>query len=884
MCPECITLTSCKSAGLKEKLEQADLVGDGRLHSLLADLGTPTGFPQILTPIVDTASKVELPLETPTEQIGNKYWQTHDDSVDKINQEEHMYAFPSSFLGETPPPFSATEPLFAEDLSNFTSLPSPSTMSNTDSFNDAQMVKVLLAPEKSSFDPNEVGAIVDGKRKMSCVFNVKTAEYEPPPLSLSKELQLITDINKTKITNTVWGILESRLSASDFQEVDITNIGKLVLLDYMEKVRFNGEDFYKEPLVILFESALVVLNNTASEVILMQAIDVDDRISSVYADEANESIIINFTILQLPEICFDTGSKIILQKWTKILKILMATANSRDNDSSEMATFWQPQKASAVSNHIPLIQVSTNAWNILADYDEDSIPESVRKFNRLITKGLDLPFDYLNRQISKPEGAPVNLILTIPLYNSEDSEFSDSQYVDKVKSIIRSAFNLLGNEDKIGLVFLSKNASDLLLGHYYGMATKSWHGWKDVLSSITETCISNNDSQQWSEGLHYLEILVNIGFSKADDCINEIIFATSEILSELNSSISRMKRSLQQSSQKGRKVSISVSQAIQQICEDSNAMFCGILLADEFRYSTTEKLVHHNKLVNSNKPGVYCNRIKDFLVLDLDDYKEVLETILCGLDNITVREISTSIHFPPEVKLLEVEFQGELIKVGKDKQSITLRLSNLQSGYDKSFMFTVGIQLDGIDNRVITKGGKISIATAETHILSNSFSNESLLTTNLDVRLAPDEQRLMDAYTPLSLTISNNKDQEMNEVAINVKLPIVSRLSAVSDAFFIKRKMELQVATTIKNVIFQTREFNFSTKEAMKMKIKEVINEIWGLSKSCNESNTANAGNSNFKVWSEQLIDELTDIMEGYSLRNHQLSTHKSFCCYLAIL
>ncbi|VEU23588.1 DEKNAAC104719 [Brettanomyces naardenensis] len=655
-------------------------------------------------------------------------------------------------------------------------------------------------------------------------------------------------------------------------------MGKLVLFDQMENVRFNGTS-HENPLIFIFESVIVILNSEASEIVLMQKVNNEERVSSVYADETNNSIVVNFTTLQLPEITFDTGNRILLQKWTKILKLFVERTKGDDNHPF----YGRSAKSTTIGDFVPLIQVSTNSWNLLSDY-QDAIPESIRKFNKLTSKGLELPFDYLNRQISRPQRVPINFILAIPLMNPEDSETSNSAFVKDVQKMLGTVFESLEEKDRIGLIFLGKNEIDTSLGHYYGMAPKSWGGWREVLNSITEASVSNNSSHdQWSEGLRYLETLVNLGFLHDNDSINEIVFISSEITGNRDEPILRWVSDQSSSGwrTKRRRTSITVGQLIEEVCSKYNATFCSILLADEFKFGTEEQLNHHRTLVQGKTPGVYTNRLKEWMALDFRDLQGLLERILSCLQDITVRQIITTLKVPEGVRLLGFEDEGEILSIGEEQNEVQINFTNLESGYDRSIMFTVGIELDKLDQ--MEKGGKFSVASVQAKILPSAYSGQSLLTSDLDVRLAPGDIGQIARSAPLNLTISS-KDMHVSEGSDNVKLPIVSRLSAVSDAFFIKRKVELLVSSTIKDTIFNTKVFNYTAKENIKMKLKELINQIGELSKTSNESNTANISNNNFKGWADDLIEVLGDILEGYSMRNHQLSNHKSFGCYLSCL
>ncbi|VUG17443.1 DEBR0S2_07316g1_1 [Brettanomyces bruxellensis] len=871
ICPICAKKAFCAHGELEDKLLKTKLLNSAKAWistDLQSETATPTSAPELPETQFTMSDSSFTPLKTPESQIGDRFWD---------NMKEQVVTAPQKSSDSSQEPLSATMPLFAEKSS--LCLPSPSTVDTSSSLSNPKLVKVSLNPEETCISLDDMSADGHNEYLLSAVINIKTAAFEPLPINQPKTEKIITDVNKSKILNSLLDVLKSRLSENDQQKLDVANFGPLVLFDYMNSISYTGVS-YHWPLIMLFEFALIVLNSEASEVILAQKLGEGDIISSVYTNHKNDTILINMTTLQLPEIRLETDGKVMLQKWSNVLKHFVNNDQCEIPNRADATVIGAKFHGNGPSDHVPCVLMTTNAWSLISDRD-DSIPDEIQKINKLESNGLELPFEYINKRLPKPERASLKLILVLPMVKSKESELTDGQYASKIRQVIKCVFDKLEDGDSVGLVFVGQKAlQDSNLGHYYGLVGKSWPGWKDILSSITAESVSQHEegNSQWTEGLKYVNTLLKVGFEQEDKTIRHLIFVTTQAIDDSCFSIPafmenehNIQNPFCETSQPN-KTSVSIDMAINQICSKYHASFSSILMADEFRYTLSQYMTNHQVLNGTKADMKYNNFLREFLVLDLADLEATVESILGHLNNATVKNLDISLATPSGIELREFEFDGEMVK-SESSDSLRIHIINLESGYNVSLMFKVAIQLDRLDHKILEKGGKVSVAVAKSSMLALQSTAEVCTISPLDIRIMPVGKNI-DA-TQLNLTIRNSFDVR------DVELPIVSGSRSVKDVCFMKRKMQFMVLDVLKKYIFGASKFDHAQKEAIMVHITDLVSKLDNLEISCNHSGGSSMGIDVFKNWVNTLTELLEECKEGYSLRNYQLSNYRCFNYYL---
>lgn len=860
LCPQCNSKVTCDSNDLRLKLLQADLLnvtGDiaqqANNSNLPACIQTPIGT-HIMSPITTFASSpaFSIPIRTPESQIGEQFWaRSVTPEVDSGASTANTTDISSSVS------ILATEPLFSNKVAP--PLNSPSTTGSSAIFDHTQLAKISLIPGKSHIMVDDLQS--DKNSVISAVLNVKAASFEPAPISQNEEEQTITHINKGKVMDTVLTVFEQKLTPQSCEKLDVANWGSLVIFDYMKSVTYNGENF-NDPLIFLFESALVILDSQVSDILLMEKLDDQDRISSVYVDEVSDSLVLNITSLQLSEIAFETDGKVMLRKWAKVFRLFRLKGKSSLSNHSDCVE----SKVLQISEFIPLVQVSTNAWGLLPDASE-CIPGKIKKINKLQSKGLVLPFDYQSKKLSRPDRIPLNLILVLPLVQYSDAELSTTDFLLQMKDVILSVFNMLRKEDKIGLVFSEMaNVEENELGTYYGLAPKKWPGWKKTLDLLNENCISKKEKRsnnQWKRGLCSVEILSSLGFKKSKNVVNQVIFVTTEPI----------RRGLQHDTKslypvKKCKKSVQMSEVVHQLCNKFDASFTTILLADEFQFNIAELLQAHSIMIRSDRNDEISNLITEYLSLDPKDLQVTIRSLLQQLNNIIIRNMHISLKVPSGVKLVSFEQEGKLEPYYED--AISINLEDVNSSFSKTFMFRVELDPKKLNPNILEKGGKISLAVAKADMMANELESGAPVVSSLDIRIQPkeDEVARVIAQTPISLKISSD--------ANDVEVPIVSSPPVLNSIFF-KRKIQLLIHEFLWENILSVADFDQETKSKIRVSIKKLNEQIWKL------GNTAgNENGGQISDWIHSIQAKLTEIGEGYSMRDYELSNYKALGYYLA--
>lgn len=426
-----------------------------------------------------------------------------------------------------------------------------------------------------------------------------------------------------------------------------------------------------------------------------------------------------------------------------------------------------------------------------------------------------------------------------------------------------------------------------------------------MLGLITENVITEegdlSPSSLWEQGTKYIELLASIGFNnhgaKKFNYLHQIICISSELLKDAkltNHVIKNRKKRNQDDFMRERKKNFhkEINERILHLCTAFDANFNLILLADEFKYEVYEilsmnrylKQRFHNELDHYK----FDNKFKMQIALDFVNLGEIIDSLLEGFHSTIIRELETYISFPRCVSLKSFESIGnnpESLKVDDCKTKTNeycIKLKNLPSGYDRSLLFNLELDLDSC---AIRNQYKVAIANSLTKFVSDKDTSQ--LESQADLKLILNESNIESNITfNLNLEESNDSDFSFGgaiarKFGSDLNLSIVSKLSNVSDAYYIGRKIQLLVAEKLCSVVLEVEDFDISARDHAKATLSDLTHTIWEYANLCNSSNTNNMKDQNIEKWSESLIQRLEDIIDGYSLRNYQLSNMKCMFLFL---
>lgn len=746
-----------------------------------------------------------------------------------------------------------------------------------------EMAKLLFAPEYSTINISD-----KSKADIGCVVNISVPEFESS-IQFDKKEQIKTQIGKNKITNAIIDRVNESVYNS---EIDFSTCGSLILFDFIDiTIKFN---MFTNCQVYLFELSMIILNNDGTQLILSQTLNSQTFISSIYSNE--NDIIINLNSIKIPSIKFTSDNKILRHKWYVTLNKMMKKISTADT--------------------IPLIQTSTNAWMLIStDDDNDVLPHEIKVFNKLISRGLDLPSGFLKRQILRPDTIPLTLIVAIPLINSEDYGLENNEYADVIKGMISKLIKSMHEDDKLGVVFIGNHINNSsTLGNYYGCVSKSWVGWDTMLDSITENVVSEEGEFAaewlWNQTFKYIELLASLGFNKVGtqniDSLHQVICISNLLIGDFNSQESNKGKNsgflTENPFLKKRKQETDTyfNERILNLCNKYDVNFNMILLADEFKYEVNQIFEMNKYLKQQNQEHLakellkYDNKIKLSVALDFENLDAILQSLLDVSHDTTIRKLETCISFPKYITLKGVEelnSMGGIVNIveGNENGKYVIQLQNIPSGYEKSLLFHIHIDLEEENN---FSNYKTLIASSKTRFIINKEITE--FDTQGYIKFIPKDSNVESNIT-LNLSIEKaNKDGEViietakesfmeNDSESDLNLSIVSRLSNVSDAYFIRRKIQLVVAAKLREVVLEVKDFDTLEKERAKNILSDLTHTIWEFANSCNSSNTINIRDNSIEKWAEKLNEELEDIIDGYSLRNYQLSNMKCMSLFLEI-
>ncbi|KAG7859276.1 hypothetical protein KL939_002176 [Ogataea angusta] len=785
-----------------------------------------------------------------------------------------------SSFPEFPPPSPKTQPLFFDSpiISTFPSTISATPYASAFPAGSLAEAKIEIIPEFSKIILANEHAIPK-YYDLSCVLNIKSLDYEPSLSELPEDRKNREWDRKQEIAKEVIHNFESRLHPDS--ELDVAKLGHLVLFDIFVSVSIDGNS-YRHPQVYFFDRRLLILSESGNE--LVQNIYIMDKLSTVFDDESKLEITLNLASLSVPDVELKSENKLIHDKWLKMLSRVVrraqrqprANANNpfvaenpfEDREFGPSNLF--SKDSLSLSREVPLIQMSTNAWGLL-ERNEKVIPEEVLKFNKLVSKGLDLPLGFVKRQVSKPDSDPLILILVVPMVNNGNSCLDDADYTSEIRQLITQTLESLQPEDKLGLVFLGNKRPESLLGNYYGCMSPHWEGWSEVISNIecyTSAAgdeVQNSDYNMWQDGLKYVSLLATTSFPKTGPHIHEIIFINTERVKtvhyfEENTTVDRLWGRYNRKPQK------SVSEMVTTLCDEHCATFHSVSLFDEYAYHPQELLDHYHGIMGSSKTHVRRS-VEHHLALDFDNLQLLIKRLVSQFHSVSISQLRTRIEVCEGVRVTEIERHGQLEAADLRGLFEVVNLNNVPRSFEKSTMMNVRIDLSSFTVEELKHGLKVDLLKTVTSI--DVHSGRKQFSGVASIRMSLDNAVSNAATMPLNLLVTNPGLEKAQ-----FSLPIVARLSAVKDAVFVKRQIELLINGVLLSEVFSKKTYGHSSKEEIRAALKNMMNKVWELVKSCNSSNTSNM--RTIEEWSETLNDEVQQIIDGYSMRNYNLS---NYCC-----
>ncbi|ODV85292.1 hypothetical protein CANARDRAFT_7933 [[Candida] arabinofermentans NRRL YB-2248] len=852
------------------------------------------------TPLVATSTPID-PL-TPSEQIGME---------SEAYKAQLKLSVPKRFcdatsLGESPTskrlPLRENSPMVSTFPSSSLAGKADSTITPHFSFNFDSLfgAKAEMVPEYSKIifpSESSIGEHYD----LSCVLNIKSSDYEPSLSSLPENKY--SEILESKLQITKELIQGFERNIDNKKDLDVANLGELILFDYMQSVSV-GSSSYELCQAFLFENCLLILDGFGNKV--LQSIDIKKQFSSVFGDPKDELITISLASLKLHEIIMSSENKVIQNKWVKQLTRVLkekkrvnsvVSAKSLSDSISSIHSIGSPyssfnnQSFQSIAKNVPLIQMSTNAWGLLA-HNESLIPPDVLKFSKLVSKGLDLPTEFMKRQITRPDATPLSLILAIPVVNSADYYLDDEEFTSEIKNFVSNVLKSLNPEDKLGLVFVGNKPESSRLGNYYGCATSSWENWEQIIDSI-ECYTPEGDeeylSSAWENALKYIQLLSVTCFG-VEDAINHaksiraVVLVSTNIMEDLhNTEEIRLKDNTDVPHTKEQ--NSSVSRMATKICKDYSAQFHSVLLADEYRYSPSELVSHFKAITCSQNADSPQLNIKQHLALEFDHLNELLIKLIDKFHNVTVSKLTSTLKMAKGVELIQFEGEERASSNNSTSDVLNIEYNNIEIGFNRSLMLKLRINLRLIPLSSIKEGCIIDLLENTTSIQSTWSPPLKKETTTVcketfSIKLSINRSNSISSTQPLSFLISNQEKDSAEEL----ELSILPRLSAVKDAAFVERKIEMLIIDAFKKEILSESNFTHVVKDKIKASLNNLSTEIWNLVKSCNNSNTSNITKHNIKSWSEELIDLLSEVADGYSMRNYHLSNYMAVAKYFELL
>ncbi|ANZ73270.1 BA75_01606T0 [Komagataella pastoris] len=417
-CPECACQTEPMEETISMNLVQDKLLNASTTSSFSSVLGTPAQLnDQFFFPdsAVSTATSIDFEQSKSANTLcvfpefgdssrGYKSLETpRDRAIDTLLSPPVL--FRSTF-------YSKENSLFAGDYSN--------TLTNRNQiFRELSSPQLKIVPIIDKITINDV----DPTFELDCTVSIKGPYQSSIRVLSDQDLQKKEDI-QNDILNTIGSSIDEPL-------------GTLLLFDIFQVGVDESE--WSQLLIVFFEKMLITMDVKGKQVVGKVAVDTISSITS----QMEDTLILNLTLLSLPELILYSKDMTLIDKW----RIVLGKALKKVNQC------------------IPPRSLSLNGWNLLQD--KSLIP------NR---DSQDL-YQQVKDQMLTNISLEVDLIICIPLITNHSKELRT--LFKTLLTTLQTQNKTMNQKNRIGLVLLGKRKAN-----FVGCIDPEWEKWDEYLSEI----------------------------------------------------------------------------------------------------------------------------------------------------------------------------------------------------------------------------------------------------------------------------------------------------------------------------------------------------------------------------------------------------------------
>jgi cyclin-dependent kinase inhibitor FAR1 len=605
---------------------------------------------------------------------------------------------------------------------------------------------------------------------MSLMLNIFTNELKNDEVS-SDDAGL-----KMKINNKVVSLLQKQIT--DSKAVDFNKLPQLTMFDHFEISLdgFSWESVY----AFIFSDVLLIINQEFDSIIGTVLL-MEHFTNSVVQDE--KTLTLYFSTVTLPELQIRSQSRVVLPKW------------------DDFFTYKLKQ-----GKKVSLMQMTTNSWNLVDDIDIH-IPEEITKFNSLMEKGLDLPLNLMKLMLPQPQRLPVNLIVSVPLFNT--TQLDNAEYLRNVKQSLRLILDELESQDKFGLVILGRSGQRVLSpkeSTFFGMTSSEWQGWDEIIDEL-----ESYNSREMGDLNSLVKSLKNLALT----------------VSELSDEASVKKLVILRCTN----VSIPIDTEFQWLLDQGFSIY-DHLISDKYD-ALTESLF--NQLSDSHGRQQY----QMFRHNDLEHFQNSISKMMNTFKRTYINDFKFQFDIgAPFVSLTKVESSGKMT-TPQDSHHWDTTLKDLEDGYYHNVRFDITIEVDKLCN--------------EYHFEKNQFQEIPVIKYSYEY-----QDKVVKKEFSIKLCVKEVTSQQFPQMerahggreSSYIDIPLLPPLSSFKDSLFVKKQIELMVIETL---------------EKKGISIHELVSLIFGLIRGCSTSYVEFFKYSrfnkykNFSFYIDELIKKLNE-------------------------
>ncbi|KAK6201654.1 uncharacterized protein RJT21DRAFT_120718 [Scheffersomyces amazonensis] len=615
-----------------------------------------------------------------------------------------------------------------------------------DSYYDDLISNILNPRVQCYSDLNRLKISANSTYKLDYLISLKS------PLVYQKNEPTVEEIEiRSKLVDYFKTTFLQNIQDTNGEIGFIEELGDLLMFDYFH-ISTNATS-WDWMCCYLFEDMLLLIGDG----VLVGQLSVSKDICGVNRTTNEDILAINLRTEVLPELYLKSNNKLVLLKWESVLiDLYNSNASGRPN----------------------LFQFTTNAWQEVWDSGIE-LSEDVKNYSHLAINGKDIPSKYLIQALPEVQPLPLNLVVSVPLYNN--TSLTDNDLKQELVRILRNIKELLRPIDKLALIFVGtyQNRNPKDKSTFIGFMPPEWKDWEEVFNDIV--IIPKGDQifkTEWNELMS--------SFQKCQDLYSLIPESNTEIHKLLVLNLQSKSEDIELTSLEVKKL----SQIIDDIAEKISISI--IRIGNDYT-NNLENLTELLAVIPQDRTlsTKFSNPIKRYN--SFGEFIDGIPKLIHNLQSICIPKLTLELKvdklFGESLTISEVEINGSLKKF-TDIDSLRILIQDIGPLYDRNILLKVKLY---VSNRLYK-----DLQYEDLDIVKYDYSWLKFSEGAQSVSLKLSKSNFTEIMEESTSTLPNFINSGDSTIQF-LNIPLLPPLSSTREPAFSRRQAELSVIDALKS-------------------------------------------------------------------------------------